>query len=213
MDRSAKSAYDKARYQSRRKPGTKSSRWEGHFPGDSKTCSACGAEKPKSLFKRDARRASGYAAICKPCAADASGAYYSKNPESVAKVQKAWVSNNRERTRTYSRRAWLKDKEIPRKRLARAMRCAIGRGVRGTKGGRLRNLDYTMEELRIHLERQFSQGMRWDNYGRWHVDHIIPLSQFGDAPEEFRRAWALANLRPLWARENLTKQARRTHLI
>jgi Uri superfamily endonuclease len=36
----------------------------------------------------------------------------------------------------------------------------------------------SMDELRAHLESQFTDGMTWDNYGEWHVDHIKPCAMF-----------------------------------
>jgi hypothetical protein len=77
-------------------------------------------------------------------------------------------------------------------------------------------LGYTRDDLVAHLERQFLKGMSWDNYGEWHIDHIIPLSSFtiedwGDS--QFVKAWALPNLRPLWAYENHKKGAGRDFLI
>lgn len=77
-------------------------------------------------------------------------------------------------------------------------------------------LAFTPEELIVHLERQFTNGMSWENIGKWHVDHIVPLISFqikeaGDS--EFRAAWALTNLRPLWAEENIRKGGTRTHLL
>ena len=71
-----------------------------------------------------------------------------------------------------------------------------------------RYLGYTIEELKEHLEHQFEDWMNWDNLGltankekeTWQIDHIIPVNTFnikeiGD--EEFRKCWALDNLRPL----------------
>ena len=76
---------------------------------------------------------------------------------------------------------------------------------------------YTIDDLRQHLERQFVRGMSWENMGSgWHIDHIVPLSSFSFSSvtcPEFRAAWALSNLRPLWATENMSKGARRTHLL
>lgn len=72
-------------------------------------------------------------------------------------------------------------------------------------------VDYTVEELRAHLERQFLRGMGWHNAGEWHIDHIIPVSSFNyTSPDdlEFKRCWALANLRPLWGRDNIRKSNR-----
>lgn len=65
----------------------------------------------------------------------------------------------------------------------------------------------------MHLERQFLPGMTWENHGRfgWHIDHIIPLSAFNfETPDhiDFKRAWALSNLQPLWWQDNLKKRAK-----
>lgn len=69
-------------------------------------------------------------------------------------------------------------------------------------------LGYTTKELKEHLESQFEDWMNWDNLGltatkekeTWQIDHIIPVNTFnikkcGD--KEFKRCWALHNLRPL----------------
>ena len=40
-------------------------------------------------------------------------------------------------------------------------------------------LDYSINDLMLHLEKQFRDGMNWDNYGPyWHIDHIKPVSHF-----------------------------------
>jgi hypothetical protein len=69
-------------------------------------------------------------------------------------------------------------------------------------------LGYTPEELINHLEKQFTEGMTWENYGEFHVDHKLPISSFnikeiGD--EEFMRCWCLDNLQPMWGEENIRK--------
>jgi hypothetical protein len=71
-----------------------------------------------------------------------------------------------------------------------------------------RLLDYSVEDLRNHLEKQFKDGMSWDNYGKWHVDHIIPISVFNFSSYDhidFKRCWALSNLQPMWAMDNMKK--------
>lgn len=79
---------------------------------------------------------------------------------------------------------------------------------RGNLDRRVPRLGFTARELREHLERQFTAGMTWENHGAWHVDHIRPLSSFSySSPDddEFREAWALTNLRPLMAAENIKR--------
>lgn len=61
-------------------------------------------------------------------------------------------------------------------------------------------------DIRQHLERQFKDGMTWDNYGKWHIDHIIPISYFDFTKEEDqKRCFHYTNLQPLWAKENIRK--------
>ena len=62
----------------------------------------------------------------------------------------------------------------------------------------------TPEFLKEHLQSQFKDGMGWDNYGSWHIDHIIPLSVAKDEKEIYRLCH-YTNLQPLWAIENLSK--------
>ena len=72
-------------------------------------------------------------------------------------------------------------------------------------------LGYTIEELMNHLEKQFTEGMTWDNYGEWHVDHKKPMALFGFTSTDdtgFKECWSLDNLQPLWGKDNLSKGTR-----
>ncbi len=62
-----------------------------------------------------------------------------------------------------------------------------------------------------HLEKQFTEGMNWDNYGEWHVDHKKPMTLFNFTStddHEFKLCWCLDNLQPLWELDNLSKGVR-----
>lgn len=81
-----------------------------------------------------------------------------------------------------------------------------------TKGGKWIDLvGYSVEDLIQHLESQFDDKMTWDNYGSyWHIDHIVPKQYFLDHSLEdkehlFQCCWSLENLRPLSAKDNLSK--------
>ena len=67
---------------------------------------------------------------------------------------------------------------------------------------------YDLDQLKEHLEERFKPGMNWSNYGKWHIDHVIPRAAFSyKTPDDldFKRCWALGNLQPLWAVENQRK--------
>jgi hypothetical protein len=141
-----------------------------------------------------------------------------RNAAAIQERVRRWRKNNADRVRGYYRQKWLND---PRHRLrsniTRGINFSLARGVKG-KDGRSwqRLLGYTVDDLRTHLERQFARGMSWDNYGKWHVDHIRPVATFNfktvDDPD-FRACWALTNLRPLWRLDNLKKAAAVTLLM
>lgn len=75
---------------------------------------------------------------------------------------------------------------------------------------------YSASTLRRHLERQFTRGMTWEKFlsGEIHIDHIVPKSTFDlDSLKELRACYALSNLRPLFARDNLRKRDARVSLL
>lgn len=60
-----------------------------------------------------------------------------------------------------------------------------------------------------HLESLFQSGMNWDNYGEWHIDHIVPCVAFDlSDPEQQRICFHYTNLQPLWMLDNVTKGGR-----
>lgn len=71
-------------------------------------------------------------------------------------------------------------------------------------------LGCTVEDLKIHLEKQWHSGMAWDNWGTlWHIDHIKPCSSFDlTDPQQQAACWNYSNLRPLLAIDNLRKGAK-----
>jgi hypothetical protein len=65
-------------------------------------------------------------------------------------------------------------------------------------------LGASFEIVKEHFEKQFKDGMNWDNMGKWHVDHIIPLAT-AKTKEETIALCHYTNLQPLWAEENWKK--------
>jgi len=59
-------------------------------------------------------------------------------------------------------------------------------------------------EFRDYIESKFVEGMSWDNYGLWHIDHIKPLCSANDN-NEIVELNHYTNLQPLWAEDNIKK--------
>ena len=85
---------------------------------------------------------------------------------------------------------------------------AINYALHGIKAGRHWELlvSYNLQNIKEHLESQFTPEMSWDNYGSyWEIDHIIPQNLFNITDEnclDFKICWSLINLRPLSVTEN-----------
>ena len=89
--------------------------------------------------------------------------------------------------------------------MSQSVRSALLGAKRKCKWERL--LGYSVQELKVHLESQFTKGMTWDKFfgGGIHVDHIIPRMNFNySSPNDpgFKECWALSNLRPIWPKDN-----------
>lgn len=126
---------------------------------------------------------------------------YRKRPENRERANeyfKKYVKENREKYYKYRRKnphiiAW-------RRLLYRTLYYL----KKEKEGNTFNELQYTPQELRQHLQNQFRDGMSWENYGKWEIDHIRPLTSFDESslPREVN---ALCNLQPLWKIENIQK--------
>jgi membrane-associated HD superfamily phosphohydrolase len=154
-----------------------------------------------------------------------------KNKEYMSVKSKKWYEQNKEHRKEYLKeyreknidkiRQIKRDYERNRKsrdplyKLINNFRTAIYQVLKENniqKNGHYFDiLQYTPDELIFHLENQFKDGMTWDNYGEWHVDHIKAIASYniqeiGDS--EFMECWSLENLQPLWGEENIRKGSR-----
>ena len=112
---------------------------------------------------------------------------------------------NRQIDRDYSKR--------PMRNINGRMRSGIWASIKGRKAGASWQVlvGYSVSQLCEHLESKFLPGMSWDNMGEWHIDHIRPLASFvyvTYTDKDFLDAWALDNLQPLWALDNMRKGAK-----
>lgn len=169
------------------------------------------ASKAKEAARLRERRAAAKAAGVVLPADD----WFQKNPDKHRARVRKWRANNLDRARALNREMQAMRRSTPwgaiNNRLWPVMHSAVRRGSQ-RRSKYTDALGYLWTDLRRHLESQFSDGMTWENWGAvWHLDHIRPVSAFQytslDDPL-FREAWALSNIRPLSADENLRKGAR-----
>lgn len=114
-------------------------------------------------------------------------------------------SRIQERQRTYESK---KRSECPIYRLRQICRSRLHMALK-SKGLKKKTRTFdtigcSPEDLKKHIENQFTDGMSWDNHGEWHIDHIKPLSS-GETEEDILKLSHYSNLQPLWAEENFSK--------
>jgi 5-methylcytosine-specific restriction endonuclease McrA len=188
-----------------------------------KLCKTCELVLPLGSFSKCSRRLHGHHYRCKKCENEIRKSKRAANIDRYRELEreraKRTIGSNRERVNKKRRKEWHKrSAEDPLFVLNNRVRRGVNDFLaRGKSFRAWRNLlGYGLDELKVHLERQFVSGMSWENIGDWHVDHIIPLSEFKTrepSKENIRSAWALTNLRPLWAKDNLRKSNKRIFLI
>ena len=130
-----------------------------------------------------------------------------KNPEASAMSSKKWREKNPGKDKKYRKERYANNIQY---KLSKIVRSRLWKAISREQkvGSAVYDLGCTLEELKIHLENQFKEGMTWDNWkpDGWHIDHIKPLSKFDlTDPVQFKEAVHYTNLQPLWWNENLKK--------
>ena len=154
-----------------------------------KYCLTCKQWVDEKDFYKSKQSKDGLSSRCKFCQQK----YDKKHREQIA-----------ERARKY-RQEQIKN---PIFRLNESFSTSMRQALKKNKSGyHWENLvPYTLQELKKHLEQQFTSEMTWDNYGEyWEVDHIIPQNCFNFTTakdKDFQICWSLKNLRPLNWLEN-----------
>lgn len=133
-----------------------------------------------------------------------------KNKEKVVEWNRKYREKNREKI-IAKRRKYRKRKmaTCPMYRMVHCLRQRLRAALRGKckSASTMALLGCTFKQVKKHLEKQFVEGMSWENYGEiWHTDHMRPCASFdlSDA-EQQRRCFHYSNLQPLFASENMSK--------
>ena len=191
-----------------------------------KTCTKCNKDFPATneFFNKHKRTKNRLGSYCKTCQKQYCQQYFQDNKEEASKKHREnYQKNIEQRRQTY--REWYKKNQkkiqvgqtiLRRNKRRNNLQYRLACNLRNRLNKALKNLTKsestkkllgcTMEELKTHLQNQFSTGMSWDNYGQWHIDHIRPCSSFDlSDPEQVNQCFHYSNLQPLWAKDNWLK--------
>lgn len=210
-----------------------------------KLCKKCG--KPRTIFRK-CKTKNGKEYIrseCRDCRNEYKRENFKKNyqdPEKRKKhLEKSKLNEAKDKNKQRRRQKRLENKEIINARLRgwkknkrqtditfylrNLMSHHVANGLRRNNSSKngvssFKHLEYTVGELKQHLESLFEPWMNWNNHGhykadewddndpttwKWQIDHIIPHSTFpytSMEDENFKKCWSLENLRPLSAKQN-----------
>jgi hypothetical protein len=149
--------------------------------------------------------------------------YYELHKDEIKEQAEQYRQTHKNEINEHARKRRKNDIE---KKLRTYLSTAIGKALKTKKsskqkGSCLQYLSYTIEELKMHIEKQFESWMNWDNRGvynvdgwndedqltwKWNLDHIIPQSDLpfmSMTDDNFQKCWALSNLRPYSAKQNI----------
>jgi hypothetical protein len=135
--------------------------------------------------------------------------HWSSNRERINARNRAWRAANSRHVKSHNN-AYKKARRA--KDILYKLRCYLSTSISAalSEHGFKRNsrtaaiVGCSFEELRVHIQEQFQPGMDWDNYGKWHIDHRIPISH-GLTVSAIERLSHFTNLQPMWAKQNQAK--------
>lgn len=191
-----------------------------------KVCGKCKVEKSFTEFYKNKVKKDGYQNYCKACTKKSNAYSFQKHKKKrmaksleYAKTKKGrkyhrqWAKKRYHNNEEYRRKVIRDSVAYGRRRLDTDPRFRIKHNIRQrmrsflkghTKSATTEKLiDCTWEMLHEQFEQAFEEGMTFENYGQWHIDHRIPCAAF--TPEEQRVCWWHKNLQPMWASANQIK--------
>ena len=149
--------------------------------------------------------------------------YYENNKEYIINRNKKWyLLNKTEINKKSSKRR----KNNPMLKIKHVVSVLIRHALKASNGSKackscFKHLPYTAEELKNYIESLFEPWMTWKNHGvynpktwddndsstwTWQLGHIVPQSELiytSMEEDNFKKCWALSNLKPQSAKENI----------
>jgi hypothetical protein len=198
-----------------------------------KMCTNCKTEKTLDRFNKGTGKL-GLNSWCRKCKNKLKKEYEKSHKKEIKRYSKQYYNTHKNQIKKYQQEHKEKRRINERKRYKTNQKVRIKK-FKYIKNRRKTNISYklmcylrtrtyqalrgicksqrttkligcSIEFLKGYLQAQFRQGMTWQNYGKWHVDHIKPCASFDlSQAEEQAKCFNYKNLQPLWAIDNLIK--------
>lgn len=171
------------------------------------TCNTCRIKKKYEDFVKASWCKNGIRKLCKQCNLEHARHYNIIHKERFYKLKDEYFLKNKKyiQKKRRERRKQRYHSDINFK-LECLLRSRLKSAISGRRGA-LKELGCSVEELKLYLESKFQPGMTWKNHGKWHIDHIVPVSYFDlTNSDNVKKCFNYKNLQPLWAEDNLKKK-------
>jgi len=194
-------------------------------------CSQCKKEKSNDQFEIN-KRTGQLLKSCNRCR-EKNKEYQQQNKDILAKRKKEYRDKNKDKIAKKSKEYRENNKCIHNKRKhrcvlcspcphnkvkERCIECSPHNVIRRYQSKRIRDalkakktkksIDYLgcgIDNFKEHIESTFQEGMTWDNYGDWHIDHITPIAYGNPTLEQVKERLHYTNTQALWAEDNIAK--------
>ena len=185
-----------------------------------KKCPKCKIEKELSNFCKDKSKKTGLSSYCRQCSCESDEIYRNTHKLKVAKRHEKYRNEHREemreRTKEYRRTHKAQRNEFRKQKRITDIEYKIKCNLRYRIWSAVKNnkkcesteklIGCSIKDLKNYLKARFVKNMTFDNYGKWHIDHIKPCDSFDLSKEsEQKKCFHYSNLQPLWELENLKK--------
>ncbi len=150
--------------------------------------------------------------------------WYIENKKKQKEYLKEWRKENGDKLREYGKRNYEKNKDyineysrvysINRRKsdplfkltgnLRNLIKNSLIKQKYSKKSKTYEIIGISYEEFKEFIESKFTDGMTWDNYGEWHLDHIIPISSALSEKQAILLCHYI-NFQPLWKIDNIRK--------
>lgn len=182
-----------------------------------KVCNVCKVDKPVTefYFKKTQNT---YYYNCKECGKKEQRKYNKDKKSEISVSKKQYYVENAElikkRKKTHNIDKERRDEKFRERyktdinfRILQLLRGTIRRAIKSKKSDRtIKYLGCSIEHFKNYIASKFLSGMSWENHGKWHLDHIYPVSLVDvNNEEQIRKVFHYSNYQPLWAAENIRK--------
>jgi len=172
-----------------------------------KKCTACEKEKKLTEFKVNRKSVDNFFHVCIECMPKSN---WTKEKQHISE-KKYRMNNPNKMKEKYKKQALNINRRIRDSLNHRISEALFTNNV--TKNNKTVNyICCSIHFFKKWIEHLFQDNMSWDNYGKWHLDHVKPCASYDlSQHDHVKECFNWKNYQPLWKQDNLLKSDKINH--